>query len=523
MTDRKKRIIPWRIVAALFVISCLLLAGCEFPDKRVTNETEETTFGIDVSRYQGTIDWHEVAQSGIDFAIVRVGYRTMSDGNIVADGNGKYNLQEAAKVGIPLGAYFFSTAISEEEAREEAAWVAEYIARYPITYPVVYDCEGFNGPDSRQNHLSKEERTDIALAFLETIEKLGYEGMFYASKNEMHDDTAWEVSRIEKKYKVWVAQYPAEPYPTTAESSYTGVHHMWQYSMEGTVAGISQNVDMNVAYFGYDGIEPAKDDTPPVEVGPDVEALMDFTEVSEQVTAKEETRLRDIPSQGEDSMVLFTLQNGEIAHRVAVSSNGWSKLIYSNTICYAVSSYLTTGLDEETGEDQPAEEQIKTQFAPVNELVTAKDVVNLRKLPSTEREDAVVLTQLHHGDIATRVGISSNGWSKVIFNGETCYGVSSYMEPINTEMIEKQAKEEDVGMAFETVLEQVYAAKAVNLRTLPSTERSDSKVIVKLQAGDPVTRTGINKELGWSRVIYQGQTLYCVSMYLSEETIPDGD
>lgn len=516
MTDRKKSTVLWHIVAALFIISSLLLSGCELSNKRVTSEIEETTFGIDVSRYQGTIDWREVAQSGIDFAMIRVGYRTMSDGNIIADGNGKYNLQEAAKAGIPLGAYFFSTAISEEEAREEAAWVAEFVARYPITYPIVYDCEGFNGSDSRQNHLSKEERTDIALAFLETIEKLGYEGMFYASKNEMQDDTAWEVSRIEKKHKVWVAQYPADPYPITEESSYTGTHHMWQYSMEGTVAGISQNVDMNVAYFGYDGIEPAKDDTPPVEVGPDVEAMMDFTEVSEQVTAKEETRLRSIPSQGEDSVILFTLQNGEIAHRVAVSSSGWSKLIYSNTICYAVSSYLTTGTEEETGADQMAEEQIKTQFAPVNELVTAKDVVNLRKLPSTEREDAVVLAQLHHGDIATRIGISSNGWSKVIFNGETCYGVSSYMEPIDAEMIEEQADADDVGMAFETVVEQVSAAKAVNLRTLPSTERSDSKVIVKLQTGDMVTRTGVNKDLGWSRVVYQGQTLYCVSMYLSE-------
>lgn len=519
MTERKSQTIRRRIVAGILALSCLLFTACRFPGKRVTNETEKTTIGIDVSRYQGTIDWSKVAASGMDFAIVRIGYRTMSDGNIIADGNGKYNLQEASKAGIPLGVYFFSTAISEEEAREEAAWVAETVARYPITYPIVYDCEGYHNPDSRQSHLSKEERTDIALAFLEAVEELGYEGMFYASKNEMHEDAAWEVSRIEKKYKIWVAQYPTEPYPITEESSYTGTHHMWQYSMEGIVDGVSQDVDMNVAYFGYDGIEPAKDETPPVEVGPDVEALMDFQEVSEQVTAKEETRLRSVPSQGEDSEILFTLQNGEVAHRVAVSSSGWSKLIYSNTICYAVSSYLTTGLEEEASDAAPAGEgevQIKTQFSPVNELVTAKDVVNLRKLPSTEREDAVILTQLHHGDIATRIGISSNGWSKVIFNGETCYGVSSYMEPISEEIIAQQAEDSDVGMAFDTVLEQVAAAKAVNLRTLPSTERADSKVITKLQAGDVITRTGVNKELGWSRIIYQGQTLYCVSMYLEE-------
>lgn len=520
MRERQNRTIFCRIMTVLLAaVLFVSLTSCKTLSRRTTNETEEATFGIDVSKYQGTIDWQKVAQSGIDFAIVRIGYRAMADGNIVADGNGKYNLQEASKAGIPLGVYFFSTAVSEEEAMEEAAWAAEFVARYPITYPIVYDCEGFHDPQSRQYHLTKEERTDIALAFLETIEKLGYEGMFYASRNEMQDDTAWEVSRIEDDYKIWVAQYPAEPYPVTESSSYTGVHHMWQYSMEGTVDGIDQPVDLNVAYFGYDGIEPSKDETPPVEVGPDVEALMDFTEVSEQVTAKEETRLRDIPSQGDDSQILFTLQNGEVAHRVAVSDSGWSKVIYSNTVCYAVSSYLTTNTEpgaEEAASEGNGDTEIKTQFSTVNELVTAKEVVNLRKLPSTEREDAVVLAQLYHGDIATRIGISSNGWSKVIFNGETCYGVSSYMEPIDEEMIKETAEDADVGMNFEIVVEQVAADRAVNLRTLPSTERSDSKVIVKLQEGDTLTRTGINKELGWSRVVYQGQTLYCVSMYLDE-------
>lgn len=505
------------IFAAAIALLAAFVSGCSMPPKRITQEIEEPSFGIDVSRYQGTIDWAAVAASGVDFAIVRVGYRAMSDGNIIADSNGKYNMQEASRAGIALGVYFFSTAISEEEAREEAAWVAECVSRYPITYPIVYDCEGFRDPQSRQYHLSKQERTDIALTFLETIESLGYEGMFYASKNEMHNDAVWEASRIERKYKIWVAQYPEEPYPVTEVSSYEGTHHMWQYTMEGSVDGISQPVDRNVAYFRYDGIEPPRDDTPPPEVGPDIEAMMDFQEVSEQVTAKDETRLRSIPSQDEDSEILFILKNGEFAHRVAVSSSGWSKLIYSDTICYAVSSYLTNGL--EGGGDEPAadsEPEIKTQFSTVNELVTAKDVVNLRKLPSTEHPDAIVLAQLHHGDIATRVGVSSNGWSKLIYNGETCYGVTSYMELISEEIIREKEKGHDVGMEFDVVLEQVSAAKAVNLRTLPSTERSDSKVIVQLGAGDVVTRTGVNDSLGWSRIIYRGQTLYCVSMYLED-------
>lgn len=520
MKKREKKCFLQRVFAVIFAVTILCsISGCNAVKHRETKETEDTTFGIDVARYQGTIDWAQVAQSSVDFAMVRIGYRGMSDGEIKEDTNAKYNLQEAGRAGIPLGAYFFSTAVSVEEAMEEAAWAADFVAQYSITYPIVYDCEGYGDPQSRQYGLTKTERTDIALAFLETIEKLGYEGMFYASRNEMQDEAAWEVSRIEGDYKIWVAQYPEIPYPGTVASSYTGAHHMWQYSMEGTVPGITQAVDLNVAYFGYDGIEPPKDDTPPAEAVPDASALMSFDEISEQVTAKEETRLRNMPSQDEESSVLFILKNGEVAQRIAVSDSGWSKLIYENVVCYAVSSYLTTDLNydpEESAAEEKDEDEIKTQFTPVNELVTAKEVVNLRKLPSVEHEDADVLAELHNGDIATRIGISDNGWSKLVYNGMTCYGISSYMTTVGIDFIEQQADDADIGMEFEAVVEQVVTTKAVNLRTLPSTERTDSEVVVKMEEGETLTRTGVNKELEWSRVVYQGQTLYCVSWYLTE-------
>ena len=490
-----------------------MLCGCSPPVERATTETEEMTFGIDVARYQGTIDWQQVAASGIDFAMIRLGYRSMDDGEIVADSNGRYNLQEASRAGIPMGAYFFSTAVSEEEAMEEAAWVAEFVAQYPITYPIVYDCENFTDPDSRQYSLTKQERTDIALAFLKTIETLGYEGMFYASKNDMTNDARWEVSRIEENYKIWVAQYPAAPYPDTPESSYTGIHHMWQYSMSGTVPGIDQPVDLDVAYFGYDGIEPAKDPTPPQEVGPDVAATMTFREVDEQVTAKDATRLRNMPSQDEDSRVLFLLENGETARRIAVSSSGWSRLIYNDVVCYAVSSYLTTdfSVPAETMDDG-----IETEFMPVHDWVTAKVEVNLRKLPSVEHADAVVLAKLKNGQKAERVGMSDNGWSKLKYNGMVCYAVSSYLQPVEEPAAAPQTAEYEIQTEFEEVYELVTAKNAVNLRTLPSTEHPDVEVVAQLKNGEVIVRTGINKDLGWSRVEYNGQVLYCVSSYLME-------
>ena len=131
------------------------------------NETADTTIGIDVSKYQGTIDWAEVASSGVDFAMIRVGYRTQKTGVIYADTNAKYNMQQAAANGIKVGVYFFSSAVNESEAIEEAGWVADYIANYNITYPVAFDCEGFDSADSRQNGMSNDDRTNVADAFLQ--------------------------------------------------------------------------------------------------------------------------------------------------------------------------------------------------------------------------------------------------------------------------------------------------------------------------------------------------------------------
>lgn len=525
MTFFEKRIIAMkhrkRIVSLLMVFALIgsVFSGCAY--ERKTQEVETTTFGIDVAKYQGIIDWQQVADSGIDFAMVRVGYRTMADGELREDPSARFNLQEASKAGIHLGVYFFSTAVSVEEAEEEANWVAQFIAKYPITYPVVYDCEGYSDPESRQYDLTKQERTDIALAFLQTIEKYGYEGMFYSSRNEMNNENQWEVSRIDSDYKIWVAQYPDQPYPLTEASSYYGTHHMWQYTTAGSVPGIPENVDMNVAYFGYDGVEPPHDDKAPEQVEADLEAFMDFQEVDEMVTAKVETNLRNIPSQDEDSHVLYTLRHGEYARRIAVSNSGWSKLEYQGLVCYAVSSYLTTGEESSSASAQPeADDGIDTQFAPVSYQVTAKDKVNLRSIPSVEREDAVVITQLHKGDIALCIGVSENGWAKLEYNGTVCYAVYSYLTVVSGDVSPTEpagageAADDEIETQFEPVSDRVTPKVEVNLRRLPSVEDPGAVVVATIKNGEIVERTGINRDVGWSRVIYNGEVLYCVSSYV---------
>ena len=433
MFGRKRRFRPLRFIFRLAILAALaatVFAYISGSDSGRPKETEETTYGIDVAKYQGTIDWAKVAESGVDFVMVRVGYRGLEDGIIVADSNAAYNLQQAQKHGLKLGAYFFSTAVTKDEAIEEANWVADFLAPYPITYPVAYNCENYNDPVNRQFGMAKSQRTDMALAFLKQIEERGYEGMFYASRNEMAGDSHWQVSRIDPDYKIWVAQYPETPYPQTEKSTYEGVHHMWQYTMVGAVAGIYEPVDLDVAYFGYAGTAEPKSDEIPEEAKPDPEALMDFDPADEDVTAKSETNLRSVPSQGEDSEVLYTLQKGQIARRIAISASGWSKVEFEGNIYYAVSSYLTTDLsgDEPAATDAPG---IQTQFQPVNETVTAKDAVNLRTMPSTTHPDCKVVTKLKHGDTAIRTGINTDvGWSRVEYQGQILYCVSSYLEVV---------------------------------------------------------------------------------------------
>lgn len=507
-------------LALLCLLTLALLSGCG--PKRV-KQTEETTYGIDVARYQGTIDWQQVAASGVDFAMIRVGYRTLDEGVIVADSNARYNMQEAQHYGVKIGAYFFSTAITEEEAIEEADWVADYISQYSITYPVAFNCEGYAEPENRQYSLSKAERTELALTFLKTIKKHGYEPMFYASKNEMEEDAKWEVSRIEEDYKVWVAQYPEQPYPDTPASNYSGTHQMWQYTREGTVDGITQSVDMDIAYFGYEGINEPMNDEPPEIAEPDPEALLDFTEILETVTAKIEVNLRSLPSQDEDSEELYLLKNGETAVRTGYCETGWSRLEFRGKTYYAVSSMLTTDMNYDPNKVRSPDavdtdgDGLLTEFRTVNDTVTAKEEVNLRSLPSTEHPDCEIIHLLKNGETVTRTGIDDRwGWSRLEYRGETCYAISSMLTTeIGENATDVSSKEViEVTMAFTETYDAVTARIKVNLRNMPSTEDPRSEVVHQLVNGEVAVRTGIAVKGEWARVQYKGETLYCINNYL---------
>lgn len=403
-------------------------AKVQLPDLKASQyETDEITTGIDVSEFQGNIDWKAVADSGIDFAMIRVGYRGMKNGEIKEDACAKYNLQEASKNGLKIGAYFFSTAVTEEEAKEEAEWTKNLLSGYPVTYPVAYNCEGFQNPSSRQFELSVEERTKLADAFLKSIEEGSYTGMFYAAKNELDDNNLWNADDLSLNYRIWVAQYSDQTWPEKTKSDYTGDHVMWQYTNQGKLDGIKGAVDFNVAYFGYSQSQQAVDENGAEQVEANVEVGVNFTEVEEQVTAKDEVNLRSTMEQGSDDNIVGSMKNGGTAVRTGVGNNGWSRIIYNGQTVYCVSNYLTTDLSYVTPQEN--ESEFKTKFTDVSENVTAKEVTNLRNRPSVESPSEVI-AELKNGEVIVRTGVSNEGWSRVEYNGQTLYCISSYLEVV---------------------------------------------------------------------------------------------
>lgn len=416
-------------------ISGNLLQG-EIPliDSKNAEEPIATSIGIDVSKWQGIIDFQKVRESGIDFVMVRVGYRTAKDGKIEADENAAYNLQKAGEAGLFLGAYFYSSAITVEEAREEADFVADFVAKYSITYPIAYDCEGHLDADSRNFYLLSKERTQIAIAFLDEIRARGYDAMFYASKGEMEGNAAWDVTQLEAHGQIWVAQYPEKPYPQTEKSSYGGTHVMWQYSDGGHVDGMKTGADVNLAYLKFDAAKAPKDPTPPEKAYPGTDSEMLFSECHERVTAKIQTNLRTWP--GTDiGEVVHTLENGEEAIRTGTSDKGWSRVEWQGQVLYAITSYLTTDFTDKQGDDDKTVNmdgiEVKTTFTDVNDYVTAKEVVNLRSLPSTTHESSRILGTLSAGEKLKRTGVNRElGWSRLEYNGITVYAITSYLENI---------------------------------------------------------------------------------------------
>ena len=196
--------------------------------------------GIDVSRYQGTIDWTQVKEVGVDFAILRLGYRGYGTGKIVLDNTFYQNLEGALENDIEVGVYFFSQAISPAEAEEEAQYCMNALKGYDITYPIIFDWEDPNGSgEVRTDELDDKVLTQCAVAFCEAVKAGGYQPMVYSNLTYfyLHFDLNDLVN-----YPFWLAQYNATP-------SFYYHFDMWQYGDAGIVPGIDGKVDLNIHFI----------------------------------------------------------------------------------------------------------------------------------------------------------------------------------------------------------------------------------------------------------------------------------
>lgn len=196
----------------------------------------ETIPGIDVSSHQQTIDWQAVADSGIEFAIIRVGYRGYESGQLNPDTRMQENYDGAKAAGLKVGAYIFSQAITVEEAVEEAKYILEAIKDWEIDMPVVFDWE--HKKEGRTLNLDSQIVTDCAIAFCDLVREAGYEPMVYF--NQELAKTLLDLTEL-REYPFWLAMYAdAMTYPYKVD--------FWQYSDEGEVPGIKGNVDLDL-YF----------------------------------------------------------------------------------------------------------------------------------------------------------------------------------------------------------------------------------------------------------------------------------
>lgn len=193
--------------------------------------------GIDVSEYQPSVDWQQVRAAGIEFAIVRLGYRGYGEsGKLVEDAMFRQHIAGALEAGLSVGVYFFSQAVSVQETEEEAQFVLERIKEYPVTGPVVFDTEEIKNDTARTDHLTAEQFTEHCAVFCTVIEQAGYEPMIYANMKWMA--FTLDLTKL-TDYKKWYADYEAIP-----QCPYE--FDMWQYTESGRVPGIEGNVDLNV-------------------------------------------------------------------------------------------------------------------------------------------------------------------------------------------------------------------------------------------------------------------------------------
>ena len=218
----------------------------EFDDKGYLqyvgdDDSITTKTGVDISRFQGDIDWEKVADAGIEFAIIRTGFRGTTEGKLLQDDYFEDNIKGATKNGIDVGVYFYSQALNETEALEEVQMMLDMIEPYEIKYPVVIDIESADSDSARTVNLSSDSYEKVAKTFCEAVKKAGYKPMIYGNVKSF--TLLMDAADVDD-YDIWIAYYGTPLY-------YPYHFDMWQYTSTGSVDGITGNVDLNICITDY--------------------------------------------------------------------------------------------------------------------------------------------------------------------------------------------------------------------------------------------------------------------------------
>ena len=198
-----------------------------------SHKTDDTLVGIDVSKWQGAIDFSKVKEAGAEFVIIRVGHQNGVGGEYVLDPYFKRNISDAIENDLDVGIYFYSYADSKKEARKQAEWVIKQIKDYDITLPIAFDFESFTSFNIM--NLSLYQLNEVAESYFSTLEDAGYDTMLYGSKNYLN--AIWKYNTN----KVWLAHY-------TDKTDYDKDYMMWQLCQDGVIDGINGFVDIDILY-----------------------------------------------------------------------------------------------------------------------------------------------------------------------------------------------------------------------------------------------------------------------------------
>ena len=425
--------------------------------------------GIDVSSWQGVIDWDAVKSSGVEFAILRSSFGSPSPSQV--DNQFYNNVKGAQAAGIPIGAYHYGYAVTEEEARNEAGFFLDTVKGIRFEYPLYYDVED----SATMGSLDRDALTKVIRAFCETVEKAGYYVGIYASLN-------WLTNKFypdQLPYDVWVAQY-------YSEDQYDGHHGMWQYTSGGTVGGIAGKVDMNIAYRdfpklikdkglnGWGSGESGGSGGSEEGSGGERDDRLGIGHCVADVL-----NVRSGP--GTDYPVVYQISTGNMVDVLKISENGWLQINCLHGVGWCAAQYIQWS-------------PFESQQPPIGIGRCTADVLNVRTGSGLDYPAAFQLSQGNMVDVLT----ASGQWLQINCLLGSGWCASQYIYWFRTNL---QVPAIGVGKCTADVL---------NIRSGPATDLS---VLFTISEGNMVDVLEDNGR-GWLRIRCLLGTGWCSAQYI---------